>query len=319
MKRIIQIMIIILITSQLSACQVKKPLICVTNYPIEYIVGRIGGDRGDICMLTDGDVIQQSQVVDDYKELVSQAKLIITMGQLEPYWELIKEDVRSSKAKLMDLVSNSAVYEFKRYSQVSVSDFDVFIQTDYYESSVFELVDTYDMDPMLWMDPIAMTSIARNIRDWFISYYPEDQRFFEDNFVELEQDLVRLDSEYQILRNQQLDIAFVSITPSFGNWQRAYGVRVYPVMLSRFGALPNTKQLDYIKEQIIHNNIQYIAFEPNLTPELRELYTQLRDELELTQVNLSNLTFLTENDEQEGKDYLTIMYDNLSFLESIAN
>lgn len=319
MKRLIQILVVGLTLSILSGCQVKRPLICVTNYPIEYIVERISDGRGDVCMLSEGHLIQQATVVEDYKDKIKEAKLIITMGQLEPYWELIKDDVRASKAKIMDLVSNSAVYEFQRYTQVSVSDFDVFIQGEYYENEAFELIDTYDMDPMLWMDPIAMTSIARKIRDWFIDYYPEEQRFFEENFSELEKDLVRLDSEYQILKNQHLRIAFASITPSFGNWQRAYGIEVYPIMLSRYGASPTAKQLEFIKETIVNNDVKYIAFEPNLTPELRELYTQIKDELELTQVNLSNLTFLSENDLSEGKDYLTIMYDNLSFLESIAN
>ncbi len=310
--------ILIVVLSSLTACTTRRPTICVTNYPVQYLVQRIGGDRADLCMLTNGDIIQQASVVQDYSELIDDAQLIITMGQLEPYWELIRSEARASSAQIIDLVTTSAVYEFKRFTQVSAGGSVVIFESDYYDGIDFKMIDTYDMDPVLWMDPIAMNSMARRIRDWFIDYYPEDQRFFNENFLQLENDLVRLDSEFQILKNRGERIAFVSLTPSFGNWQKAYNVQVYPIMLSRFGALPNARQLDLIKERIMSDGVEYIAFEPNLTPQLRELYTTLKEELNLTQVNLHNLMSLTPNEIEEGRDYLSIMYDNLSFLESMA-
>lgn len=310
--------ILIVVLSSLTACTTRRPTICVTNYPVQYLVQRIGGDRADLCMLTNGDIIQQASVVQDYSELIDDAQLIITMGQLEPYWELIRSEARASSAQIIDLVTTSAVYEFKRFTQVSAGGSVVIFESDYYDGIDFNMIDTYDMDPVLWMDPIAMNSMARRIRDWFIDYYPEDQRFFNENFLQLENDLVRLDSEFQILKNRGERIAFVSLTPSFGNWQKAYNVQVYPIMLSRFGALPNARQLDLIKERIMSDGVEYIAFEPNLTPQLRELYTTLKEELNLTQVNLHNLMSLTPNEIEEGRDYLSIMYDNLSFLESMA-
>lgn len=302
----------------ISGCTTQRPLICVSNYPVSYLVERIGGDRADICTLNEGGIIQQAQVVDDYQQLIDEAELIITMGQLEPYWELIRNEARSSSAEILDLVSSTAVYEFKRYTQVSAGNDLVYIESDYYDGIAFDMIDTYDMDPVLWMDPIAMTSMGRMIRDWFIAYYPEDQRFFNDNFAQLENELVRLDSEFQIFKNRNLNAGFVSITPSFGNWQKAYGVQVYPIILSRYGALPNDRQLELIKEKITQDGVKYIAFEPNLPSELRTLYNQLKDELDLTQVNISNLTTLTQTDINDGKDYFTIMYDNLSFLESMV-
>src|SRR5690554_5746309 len=302
----------------ISGCTTQRPLICVSNYPVSYLVERIGGDRADICTLNEGGIIQQAQVVDDYQQLIDEAELIITMGQLEPYWELIRNEARSSSAEILDLVSSTAVYEFKRYTQVSAGNDLVYIESNYYDGIAFDMIDTYDMDPVLWMDPIAMTSMGRMIRDWFIAYYPEDQRFFNDNFAQLENELVRLDSEFQIFKNRNLNAGFVSITPSFGNWQKAYGVQVYPIILSRYGALPNDRQLELIKEKITQDGVKYIAFEPNLPSELRTLYNQLKDELDLTQVNISNLTTLTQTDINDGKDYFTIMYDNLSFLESMV-
>lgn len=318
MKKIFLLLSVALIFSSLSACSTKRPEVCVTAYPIEFLVKRIGGDRAQICNLTNGSVIQRSQPVEDYQEKVKNAQLILTMGQLEPYWEIIRSDVRASEAQLIDLVSSSAVYKFKRFSKIEAGNNLVFIESPYYEAMAFERIDTYEMDPVLWIDPIAMTSMARIIRDWFVSYYPEDQRFFNDNFKQLESELVRLDSEFQLVKNKNLSMQFVSMTPSFGNWQKAYGVEVYPIILSRYGVLPTSIQMELIMERIRRDGIQYIAFEPNLTPELREIYEYIKTELELTQVNLHNLTFLSEEEIAGGKDYFDIMYENLTFLESLA-
>jgi zinc transport system substrate-binding protein len=317
-KKTFLLLAIALITASLTACTSTRPSVCVTAYPIQYLVERIGGDRATICNLTEGDVIQRSQPVSDYKEKVGNAQLILTMGQLEPYWEIIRSDVRASKAQLIDLVSSSAVYKFKRFSKIAAGNSLVFIESPYYDGIAFEPIDTYEMDPVLWVDPIAMTSMASMIRDWFISYYPEDKRFFTENFEQLEGELVRLDSEFQLVKNLDLTIQFVSMTPSFGNWQKAYGVEVYPIMLSRYGVTPTSIQTELIIERIRADGIQYIAFEPNLTPELRKIYEYIKTELELTQVNLHNLTFLTAEEIESGKDYFDIMYENLTFLESVA-
>ena len=58
--------------------------------------------------------------------------------------------------------------------------------------------------------------------------------------------------------------------------------------------------------------------EPNLTEDMTSISNSIKDELGLKPISLHNLYFLTEADIAGDKDYLTIMYENLSVLESIA-
>ena len=88
--------------------------------------------------------------------------------------------------------------------------------------------------------------------------------------------------------------------------------------MSRYGVIPNSTQLNIIKESIIQNNVRYIAYEPNLGDEYRELFNLLVEELDLTVINLSNLTSLSEADKENNKDYLSVMLENLRLLESIG-
>ncbi|WP_302558148.1 metal ABC transporter solute-binding protein, Zn/Mn family [Holdemania filiformis] len=172
------------------------------------------------------------------------------------------------------------------------------------------------------MNPIAMTSMAKKIRDWQCENYVEESRYFEENYSQLESELVRLDAEYQslssTLKNEKKTIKFVSMTASFGNWQKTYGIQVYPVILSKYGVLPNEKQLDIIKTKIVEDNVKYIAYEPNMTEDMLALFDQLSAELNLQRVDLSNLSSLSADQREDNKDYLSIMVENLNQLESMA-
>ena len=90
---------------------------------------------------------------------------------------------------------------------------------------------------------------------------------------------------------------------------------VYPVILSKYGALPTKSQLEVIKNRIVEDNVKYIVYEPNMTEDMIQLFDELQEELGLTRVELSNLSSLTEDEKNSGKDYISIMYENLQVLE----
>ena len=315
MKKILLIFTLIFV---ISACTPSRPLICVSVYPMEYLVKRLGGNQVDVCQLTQGEYMPLSQFNQEALPQIQQADLILYFGQLEPYFDIYRDDIFDSSADSLDILSLTPVLPFKRFNPVTVGGNRIWVESRYYESIAFDLVDMYQQDPYVWLDPINMLSIAKVIRDYLVSNYPENEAVFNTNFTSLQNDLVLLDAQYQLLKNETNNIKFVSISPSFGHWQKAYNVEVYPVVLSRYGVLPNSTQLNIIKETIIQNEVQYIALEPNLSESHQALFNQLVDELELTIINLSNITSLTQADRDNNKDYLSLMLENLRLLESIG-
>ncbi|MDD6005222.1 MAG: zinc ABC transporter substrate-binding protein, partial [Firmicutes bacterium] len=119
-------------------------------------------------------------------------------------------------------------------------------------------------------------------------------------------------------KKENKTIKFVSISASFGNWQKAYGFQIYPVCLSKYGALPSDEELEIIKKRIIDDEVKYIAYEPNMTEDMLNLFNQLETELGLTRVNLNNVSSLTVSQSANNKDYLSLMYENLNVLENMA-
>ncbi|MCF0111041.1 MAG: zinc ABC transporter substrate-binding protein [Erysipelotrichaceae bacterium] len=318
MKRRIIMMIVscLLAITCLSGCTTKTINVCYTAYPIEYLLTRIAGNRINLNKLSDENPIQVAHIVDNYTEYLDNATLILQLNELEPYWGIYAEEIKASPATIIDLTSLAAIYDFKRYTTGDVNGNSVVVEGPYYEGTEFTMTDIYSKDPNLWLDPIAMTSMARTIKDWLAEANPENAEFYETNFKLLEADLVRMDAEYSELPDNNT-IKLVTVTPSFGNWQKAYGIGIYPLILSRYGALPTEAQLTIMETKIRDDKVQYIVKEANLTEDMLALYERVKQDCGLIEIELSNLSSLSEKEISQNKDYLTIMYDNLTVLEKL--
>lgn len=317
MKRTI-LFIFLLCTGLISGCSERKPSVAVSVYPVEYLVSRIAGEYVDCTNISENTLIQRVQIKSNYKDILKKSDVLFYIDGLEPYMQLYRDDIRKEDIDLQDLGARSAIYKFERYTTTLIDNKATGVATPYYESEEFKGVETYDNDPMLWMDPVIMTSMASDICDYLIYKYPEYQAIFLENYKQLELDLARLDADFQTIPDSKLTVSFVSMTPSFGTWQKSYGIKVYPVILSKYGALPNNEQLSEIKKRIRNDRVRYIAVEDNLPQDIQALQEQLIEELGLIPVVLDNISSLTASELESSKDYLSIMYENLKTLETIA-
>lgn len=323
MKKLIILLITILILLTQSGCSINvRSGALYTVYPVGYLIERIAGDYMDSEPVQTNDLIQVANASEDIEELLKTHQYLFSIGELENYLYIRKNLVSSSGIETIDLSDMNAIYNFSRYTSVNVNGLTQHIESPYYNGDEFEVIDTYDKDLYLWLDPISTLSMAKDIYQKISSNYVERSANFEANYEALEEDLIALDAEYQKLANklkkENSSIKFVSMTASFGCWQKAYGFEVYPVCLSRFGSLPTDDQLQIIKEKIKADNVQYIVYEPNMTDEMIALFNDLESELNLKRVNLSNLSSLTDQQINDNKNYLMIMYENLKVLENMV-
>ena len=328
MKKITKVLISLLIVLMLTGCGKIKTYTSYTIYPIGYLLNRIGGNRIKAISVQTDELVQvakpkvKTEEEPGFKEIIDDSLFFFHIGDLEPYLEMYESDIAQSEVAVTDLSVLNAIYKFQRYTLVQANGRETYIEAPYYDDSSFETIDIYDTDLFLWLDPIGMLSMAKKIYQTIASNYVEQAAYFKENYTALENDLIEVDARYQNLSNKLKSeskvIKFVSMTPSFGCWQKSYGFQVYPVCLSKYGALPNEKQLEAIKQRIIQDDVKYIVYEPNMTTEMSELFNSLADELGLIRVNLSNISSLTQTQINDGKDYLSIMYENLSVLENIA-
>ena len=294
--------------------------VAYTVYPVGFLLQRLAGDTITAKSVQTDEIVQRAQLREDYEELLSDSQVFMHIGQLEPYLTVYSSEINQLANEQLDLSTLNAVYDFQRYTQVIADGEITYVESPYSRGEEFQMIDTDIQDLYLWTDPIAMLSMAKDIRDWLIATYPDEKSIYEVNFTRLETDLINLDAQYQALatpneKNNKV-IRFVSMTASFGNWQKTYGFQVYPVILSKYGVLPNAKQLELIEERIRTDGVKYIVYEPNMTDDMVTLFNRIEDDLGLRRVELSNLSSLTGS--ESGKDYLSIMYENLNALETMT-
>ncbi|MDO5121932.1 MAG: zinc ABC transporter substrate-binding protein, partial [Erysipelotrichaceae bacterium] len=294
--------------------------VAYTVYPVGFLLQRLAGDTITAKSVQSDEIVQRAQLREDYEEILSDSQVFMHIGHLEPYLTVYSSEINQLANEQLDLSTLNAVYDFQRYTQVIADGEITYVESPYYRGEEFQMIDTDIQDLYLWTDPIAMLSMAKDIRDWLIATYPDEKSIYEVNFTRLETDLINLDAQYQALAtaNEKNDkvIRFVSMTASFGNWQKTYGFQVYPVVLSKYGVLPNARQLELIEERIRTDGVKYIVYEPNMTDDMVSLFNRIEDDLGLRRVELSNLSSLTGS--ESGKDYLSIMYENLNALETMT-
>lgn len=322
MKKKLTCILMAVMIAFMSGCANVRSGIVYTVYPVGWLIERLAGNTVSSVSLQDQTtIVQRSQIRPDYEQILSSCAVLFHIGDLEPYLSVYNDEISDSGITRNDLSTLNAVYQFKRYTQVVTDGVVSFIESPYYKGEAFDSIDMYTLDLLLWNDPIAMLSMAKDIHQYLVRTYPENENLYNENLERLEADLINLDAQYQMLASNLLanrqEIRFVSMTASFGNWQKTYGFQVYPVILSRFGVLPDEQQLEIIKNRIIQDDVRYIVYEPNMTDDMIALFDRLENELLLTRVELSNLSSLTENEIAEGKDYLSLMYENLSVLETM--
>ncbi|MBR2829495.1 MAG: zinc ABC transporter substrate-binding protein [Solobacterium sp.] len=318
MKKLLAVVSAVLL---LTGCATVKTQIAYTVYPVGFLIERLTGNPSRAVSVQQDMIVQRAQLKENYAEILADSAVFFYVGQLEPYRSVYAAEINAACSSQIDLSAMNAVYDFERYMPVYAGDDVTYVESRYYNDPVMDSIDTDVKDLYLWTDPIAMLSMAKDIRDWLLTAYPEDKEAIEDNFQKLETDLINLDAQFQALatanQHEKKEIKFVSMTASFGNWQKTYGFQVYPVILSKYGVLPNDDQLAVIEKRIQDDEVRYIVYEPNMTADMTALFNRLEDDLHLTRVELSNLSSLTEEEDRSGKDYLSIMYENLSVLETM--
>ena len=306
----------------LTGCIETKRYIAYSVYPVGYLINRIAGDKVNTISIQTDEMVQVSNIVDNYEEILKDSTYFFHIGKLEPYLDLYSNEITETGVEIVDLSVLNSIYKFQRYTLVYVDGKESYVEGPYYNSELFDKIDTNDNDLMLWMDPIGMLSMANDIYQLLSTNYVEGATAFKDNYSKLESDLIGLDASYQNLstrlKKENKTIKFVSISASFGNWQKAYGFQIYPVCLSKYGALPSDEELEIIKKRIIDDEVKYIAYEPNMTEDMLNLFNQLETELGLTRINLNNVSSLTVSQSANNKDYLSLMYENLNVLENMA-
>ena len=168
---------------------------------------------------------------------------------------------------------------------------------------------TNQIDPHVWFDPIRAKLEAHAIEQGFEKIDPTKSPYYQQNEKVLDNKLDQLDNAYKIgLKSCSLKDIITSHA-AFGYLATRYGLRQIPIAGLSPDAEPSAQQLADVVKFAKDHKVNYIFFESLVSPKLSQT---IATEIGAKTMVLDPIEGVSDHDMKAGKNYYTIMQQNLS-------
>jgi len=127
-------------------------------------------------------------------------------------------------------------------------------------------------DPHIWLSPINLIEIARNITMALIGADGNNQDLYEEKFTKLEHRLLQLHENIKTKLAPYTGAHFFVFHPAFGYFANEYHLHQVPIEIE--GKLPSPKQLFRIVSQARSQNIDVLFVQPQFDPSSAQAVAQ---------------------------------------------
>ncbi len=165
------------------------------------------------------------------------------------------------------------------------------------------------IDPHTWLSiPNAITEM-NNIYKVIVDYDPMNASYYENNFNKAKKEFEELDKQYRETV-KELSSKYLAVShAAFGYLCKEYGLNQIYLSGLEPDALPSAKDKERIMETIKEYNVSTIFYEELASDELAK---NIASELGIKVDTLNPIEGLTEEELNNGEDYLSVMKDNLT-------
>lgn len=175
---------------------------------------------------------------------------------------------------------------------------------------------SHEYDPHTWVDPKLAIKEVEAISKQLSKDYPEKQEAFEENAENYVKELEDLDKEYEGSLSNAPQKSFVTQHAAFGYLANEYDLNQLAISGLSPDEEPSPERLAELKDYVEDNDIHYIYFEENASDKIAKT---LADEVGVKLEVLNPLESLTDEQMDNGEDYISVMKDNLKALEKTTN
>ncbi|MBZ4653042.1 MAG: transporter substrate-binding protein [Peptococcaceae bacterium] len=276
-----------------------KLTVYTSFYPMYDFTKKIGGDKVEVINIVPAGA--QPHSFEPSTKLLAEltkAKLFIYNGAgMEHYIDKVKETLKGSP---LILVETSSGLDLIKGEHEHGNDHEI------------EHADT-GFDPHTWVSPNNAIKQGEKILEALVQVDEANKDYYEKNYQQFKDELLKLDREYKETLAKCKKKEIVVSHDSFAYLARDYGLKQIPVMGLNADAEPAPGKLKEIVNIVKKNKINYIFFETLVSPKISETIAR---ETKTQTLVLNDVGGLTEKDLQHGKDYFSIMRENLESLKT---
>lgn len=288
--------------------------IFVTVYPLEYMMEELISGTSLTVGIVPGVTSHQDSVDWSPKEIIAmtEASLLIYVGaNYDQYIDFQIESIFQNKD--VELVKIEDETDYMTLIPGIIDDHDHDTESTTTEES------TLGIDPHFWISPKRLLDVAPLLYDKLIEKYPQLEMTFTSNYNDLVASLTDLDEAFTEVISKQVTSAMFS-TNLYGYLREDYGLEYLSISPGYHEETEvfTTQEKDEIVGDAINEGIQIIIYEKYSTSPLSNA---IFDELELRgyepiKMEYDILQTLTDEDKSNGKDYISVMYENLELLKA---
>ena len=166
-------------------------------------------------------------------------------------------------------------------------------------------------DPHIWLDPLLAVRMTGIIRDKLIEIDPAREDQYMESSEAFIKELGRLDQEYRAGLSNCAKKDIVVAHDAFRYLGARYNLNITPISGITSGEEPSPRRMYEITRLVREKRIEYIFTEPLSSPAALEAVAR---ETGAKTLVLNPIEGLTTDEAKAGKDYITLMRDNLENL-----
>lgn len=270
--------------------QSAKFKVSTSFYPLYFFATEIGGDKADVSNIIPygAEPHDYEPTAKDMAEMEKSDLIILNGGGLESWSEDIQKNINSEKTLIVSASEGLATKQMTEGGET-------------------------ETDPHVWLAPKLAEGMVDNIEQGFSSADPKNKDYYKSNADSLKSKLAALDESYRHSLSNCAKKNIVTSHDAFGYLAAAYGFEQVPIAGLSPDAEPSPKQLAGIAEFAMKNGVRYIFFESLASPKLSET---IASEIGAKTLVLNPLEGLSKEESARGKNYLTVMQDNLINLKT---
>lgn len=171
--------------------------------------------------------------------------------------------------------------------------------------------DDLEYDPHVWLDPMNAKMQMEAIRDGLVQADPQNSSFYQERFRECADKLDDLDKAFRQVSETFTRKEIVVAHAAFGYLCHAYGLEQVAIEGLSSESEPTSARMAEIIDFVKEHDVKVIFFEELSNPKVAEAIAR---ETGARTALLNPLEGLTEESMKAGKDYFSVMEDNLEAL-----
>lgn len=236
---------------------------------------------------------------------LSEADLFIYNGAgMEGWTEKVLDSIKGSKLIPVETSKNIPLEKAERSEPGHQDEHD--------EDAGGHSHEEGELDPHVWLDPMNAKLQMEAIRDGLIQADPQNSAYYRGRFEEYSGRLDALDEAYRSAAEGFSKKEIVVSHKAFGYLCQAYGLEQLAIEGVSSDSEPTPAKMIEITKFIREHEVKVIFFEELASPKVAEAIAR---ETGARTALLNPLEGLTEENLRAGKDYFSVMEENLEALK----